>query len=64
MMDPKENDGSEGVLKGKRKPKDGSEGSSGGKRMDLKASKDGPEILQAGRGIRRKKRQKKYPREG
>ena len=51
--DPKENDGSEGVLKGIKKPKDGSEGGSGGKMMGQMAPKDGPEILQAGRGIRR-----------
>ena len=53
MKDPKEKDGSEGVLKGIKKPKDGSEGGSGGKMMGQMAPKDGPEILQAGRGIRR-----------
>ena len=55
MKDSKENNGSEGVLKGIKKPKDGSEGGSGGKMMGQMASKNGPEILQAGRGIRRGK---------
>ena len=50
MMDPKENYGSEGVLKGKKKPKDVSEGGSGGKMMSQMTSKGRPEILQAGRG--------------
>lgn len=56
--DPKENDGSGGVLKGIKKPKDGSEGGAGGKMMGQMASKDGPEILLSERGIRRKKAEK------
>ena len=53
MKDPKENEGSEGVLEGIKKPKDGSGGGSGGKMMGQMAPKGRPEILQAGRGIRR-----------